>query len=74
LTSLILAAHLDAAFDAALISFADEGALMISSGLSERSRVVLGLKEGLSLDGLTRRHAPYLAWHRRLFSEPQSMS
>jgi hypothetical protein len=60
---LLLAAHIDAAFDAALISFADQGALMISP-------VVLGLKEGMRLDGLTPRHAPYLVWHRRLFSEP----
>jgi putative restriction endonuclease len=70
---LLLAVHLDAAFDAALISFADQGALMMSDGLTERSRAVLGLKEGLRLDGLTPRHAPYLLWHRRLFSKPQSM-
>jgi putative restriction endonuclease len=71
---LLLAVHLDAAFDAALISFADDGTLMISGGLTEHSRVVLGLKEGLRLDGLTPRHAPYLAWHRRLFSEAKSVS
>jgi hypothetical protein len=39
---LLLAVHLDAAFDAALISFADDGALMISAGLIELSRLVLG--------------------------------
>jgi putative restriction endonuclease len=70
---LLLAVHLDAAFDAALISFADEGALIISAGLTERLRVVLGLKEDLRLDGITPRHAAYLAWHRRLFSEPSSV-
>lgn len=66
---LLLAAHLDAAFDTALISFADDGLLMMSADLTERSRVALGLKEDVRLAGLTPRHAPYLVWHRRLFSE-----
>jgi putative restriction endonuclease len=70
---LLLAAHLDAAFDAALISFADDGLLMMSDDLTERSRAALGLKEGLRLAGLTPRHVPYLAWHRRLSSERRSM-
>jgi putative restriction endonuclease len=51
---LLLAAHLDAAFDAALISFADDGALMMSPDLMERSRVALGLKEGLTSPALRR--------------------
>ena len=66
----LLAAHLDAAFDAALITFADDGALIISARLTEHSRTVLGLQDGLRLAGVTPRHAPYLAWHRRLFSHP----
>jgi putative restriction endonuclease len=69
---LLLAAHLDAAFDAALISFADDGALMMSADLTERSRAALGLKEGLRVAGLTPRHAAYLGWHRRRFSERRS--
>jgi putative restriction endonuclease len=68
---LLLAAHVDAAFDAALITFADDGALIMSARLTERSRAVLGLKDGLRLVGLTPRHTPYLAWHRRLFSQPR---
>jgi putative restriction endonuclease len=67
---LLLVAHLDAAFDAALITFADDGALIVSARLTERSRTVLGLEEDLRLTGLTPRHAPYFAWHRRLFSRP----
>jgi putative restriction endonuclease len=70
---LLLAAHLDAAFDAALISFAEDGALMMSAELTERSRAALGLKEAMRLAGLTPRHAPYLVWHRRLFSERRSV-
>jgi putative restriction endonuclease len=70
---LLLAAHLDAAFDAALISFADDGELMVSADLTEHSRAALGLKEGVRLAGLTPRHAPYLVWHRRLFLERRSV-
>jgi hypothetical protein len=66
---LLLGAHVDAAFDAALISFADDGTLIISNRLMQRSREVLGLKEWMRIDGLTPRHANYLAWHRRLLSE-----
>jgi putative restriction endonuclease len=66
---LLLGAHIDAAFDAALISFADDGTLITSSRLTPRSREVLGLKEGMRLDRLTPHHANYLAWHRRLLSE-----
>lgn len=65
---LLLAAHIDAAFDAALISFADDGTLLMSSRLTTRSSAVLGLRDGLRLAGLTPRHATYLAWHRRLLS------
>jgi hypothetical protein len=43
----------------------------MSADLTERSRAALGLKEGVRLAGLTPRHARYLVWHRRLFSEPQ---
>jgi hypothetical protein len=53
-----------------LITFGDDGALIISARLMERSRAVLGLEEGVRLAALTPRHAPYLAWHRRLFSGP----
>ena len=66
---LLLGAHIDAAFDSALISFADDGTLITSSRLMQRSREVLGLKEWMRIDGLTPRHANYLAWHRRLLSE-----
>jgi hypothetical protein len=64
----LLAAHIDAAFDAALISFADDGTLLISSLLTRRSSEVLGFRDGLRLAGLTPRHATYLPWHRRLLS------
>src|SRR6266567_5424260 len=63
---LLLAAHLDAAFDATLLTFEDDGSLILSARLTERSRAALSLKDGIRLGGLTPRHAPYLSWHRRL--------
>jgi putative restriction endonuclease len=63
---LLLAAHFDAAFDAALITFADDGTLIISSGLTDRARSIFGLQEGMRLVGLTPRHARYLGWHRQI--------
>ena len=45
-----------------MITFADDGALIISARLTEHSRAALGLKDGWRLAGLTPRHAPYLAW------------
>jgi predicted restriction endonuclease len=63
---LLLAAHIDAAFDAALITFADDGTLVRSSRLNERSRGALRLHDGIRLPGLTPQHAIYLAWHRQL--------
>jgi len=65
---LLLAAHIDAAFDAALISFADDGTLIVSNRLTAQSRQVLGIREGLRLEGLAPRHSAYLGWHRYLLS------
>jgi putative restriction endonuclease len=69
---LLLAANIDAAFDAALISFADDGTLIMSGRLTAHSREILGLSDGLRLAGLTPRHAAYLTWHRRLLSQPHA--
>ncbi|WP_316171408.1 MULTISPECIES: HNH endonuclease [unclassified Bradyrhizobium] len=66
---LLLGAHIDAAFDSALISFTDDGVLIMSGRLTQRSREALGLREDVRLAGLTPRHANYLAWHRRLLTE-----
>jgi hypothetical protein len=60
---LILSANLDALFDAGLISFDDEGAMLMASALSEPERAQLGLPAGLR-----RRPDPklmeYLGFHR----------
>ena len=64
-----LVVHLDALFDAGWISFADDGALLISPRLANGVVVLYGLRNGLRL-----RHAPnraqasYLNYHRtRIF-------
>ncbi len=61
---LLLAAHLDAAFDAGLISFAADGALLVADALRAPDRAALGLTGLPPLSGLKAAHAPYLAWHR----------
>jgi hypothetical protein len=66
----LLAAHLDAAFDAFLISFDDDGRILISSALTEQDRSALGIHPDLRLTKIAPSHLPQLAWHRsRLVGE-----
>jgi hypothetical protein len=60
---LLLAAHLDALFDAGLISFDDGGAMLVSSQVSAADRKVLGVPKGLRLP-LDRREKDFMAIHR----------
>lgn len=60
---LLLAAHLDAAFDAGLISFRDDGCLLASPRLSAANAERLGLGAVPALPFLPA-HLPYLRWHR----------
>lgn len=65
---LLLAAHLDAAFDSGLISIAPDGMVMASSRLPNGALAVLGLDRLRRVDGLQLEHTPFLDWHRsRLF-------
>ena len=61
---LLLAAHLDAAFDAGLISFTDEGAILFSSQFAQEDRDALGIYDRLALRRVGGGHLPNLAWHR----------
>jgi len=61
---LLLAAHLDAAFDAGLISFDDEGAIIFSSQFAQGDRHALGVHGQLALRRVGARHLQNLAWHR----------
>lgn len=61
---LLLAAHIDAAFDAGLISFSDDGAMLFSSQFTQADQNALGIHDGLILGRVAKRHLPNLAWHR----------
>lgn len=61
---LLLSAHLDAAFDAGLISFTDAGDMLVSPSLSANDRARLGLDVLPPLPGLKPGHLPFLEFHR----------
>jgi hypothetical protein len=61
---LLLAAHLDVAFDQGFISVTDDGLVLVSERLPNREREVLGIHVPRHIAGLRARHLPYLAWHR----------
>ncbi len=61
---LLLAPHLDAAFDRGYITFDDAGRVQIASRLSPSDCDVLGLSSALSLRRIEDGHRDYLAWHR----------
>jgi hypothetical protein len=61
---LLLSALWDAAFDAGLVSFADDGATLYSPRLSIDAVASLGLGRIGKLGTLTKVHRENLAWHR----------
>jgi hypothetical protein len=61
---LLLSALWDAAFDRGLVSFADDGAVLASSRLSETARKALGIDNVAPLAGLRDAHRVNLALHR----------
>lgn len=70
---ILLAAHLDAAFDAGLITFADDCAMVVSPSLGAEALATLGWSTSLRLRRLEAAHLPYLAWHReRVFVRGES--
>lgn len=62
---LLLAAHLDAAFDAGLISFTPSGELLVSDRLAHEDRNLLGLR-GWPPIQLRPEHQPYMKFHREV--------
>lgn len=61
---LLLTPNLDLAFDQGLISFNDDGQILISNQLDEQSCSALNLWPHLRLRQIEPRHRVYLAWHR----------
>lgn len=62
---LLLAAHYDAAFDKGLISFDEDGRLLMKADLSSSLAELLETK--MALGRLTAKHLENLAWHRANF-------
>lgn len=60
---LLLAAHLDAAFDGGLLAVDEDGTVLLSPLLSAATTEVLAVRPGTRVR-LSERHARYLAWHR----------
>lgn len=61
---LLLAPHLDAAFDQGFITVQDDGAIVVSASLDDDARRVLGLDRPLRVRALADGHRGYLQWHR----------
>ena len=65
---LLLAPHLDAAFDSGFITIAEDGTVLLSDALPSGARLVFGLDEPLNVHRLHRAHERYMPWHRtRIF-------
>ncbi|WP_167468522.1 HNH endonuclease [Cupriavidus plantarum] len=69
---LLLAPHIDKLFDRGLISFADDGQMLISATLEPSDREVLSLDKFSKLSGMTDKHRGYMARHRRRHGFAQS--
>ncbi len=61
---LLLAPHLDAAFDRGLLTVADDGAVLVSPVLSTNDRQALSVHDDLRIPSLADGHRHYLKWHR----------
>jgi hypothetical protein len=61
---LLLSALWDAAFDKGLVSFADDGSVLVSQNLSEAARMTLGVGKVPLLSGIRDGHRVNLATHR----------
>lgn len=61
---LLLLPNLDAAFDTGHIAFDDDGRILISPHLPEKSRVLLGISEELRMRRVHPENRGYLAHHR----------
>lgn len=62
---LLLAPHLDALFDIGLITVDNQGLVLVSTQLGSTDRGLLGISNNLTIQGLTRSHLEYLAFHRK---------
>ena len=69
---LLLAPHLDAAFDAGFITVAEDATVVVAGVLCSNARASLALDDSLRVTGLRSEHEPYLCWHRaNIFRGPR---
>ena len=61
---LLLAAHVDSAFDAGFITIGSDGAVLVSNTLPLNARPLLGFDRSLKVRRLHRAHERYLSSHR----------
>ncbi len=61
---ILLAPHLDAAFDRGFITFADDRTLVVSNRLLDEDRRALGVDTPRKTRALHEGHRAYLPWHR----------
>ena len=61
---LLLSALWDAAFDAGIVSFSDDGTVLVSPELSDAARTALGIESAARLPNLRDAHRGNLAVHR----------
>lgn len=66
---LLLVPNLDCALDRYLISFSEEGAIILSRSLTSADRDSLGLSKELRLRRVEPGHLPYLRFHRAIFEQ-----
>lgn len=66
---LLLAPHLDAAFDQGFITVEDDGAVRVSDALDAEARVLLALDAQLQVRKLAEGHRRYLPYHRKVVFE-----
>lgn len=64
---LLLSSLWDAAFDAGLISIADDGTVLVSPSLTAAGARALGLGAATQISGLRADHRANLAWHRTAY-------
>ncbi len=67
---ILLAPHLDAAFDRGFITVGDDGMIVVSHALDGTARATIGLDKPFRVRGLADAHRAYLPWHReRVFKK-----
>lgn len=67
---LLLAPHLDALFDAGLVTVGDDSTIWISTALEPVALKCLGLAHPLQVSGLSSRHQGYMKYHREVVWRP----